>query len=95
MAQTVKDRVPVDPEYIQAFGRAMFIFARLEWQAVWCCEKISPGAIQPLSERTAGHVQTPLSKSAQLFRNGSICGSRKAVWKDSARLGRRSPWRFR
>ena len=63
MAQTAKDSVPLDSDYIQAFGRAMFIFARLEWQAVWCCEKISPGAIQPLSERTAGHVSRTLLDS--------------------------------
>ena len=60
MARTAKDSVPLDPDYIRAFGRAMFIFARLEWQAVWCCEKISPGIIQPLSERTAGHVAKTL-----------------------------------
>ena len=35
------------------------------------------------------------SKSNQLPRNGLMSGSRKAVWKESARLGRRPPWRSR
>ena len=35
------------------------------------------------------------SKSGQLSRKGSMCVSRSAVWKESARLGRRPPWRSR
>ena len=35
------------------------------------------------------------SKSNQLPRNGLMSGSRKAVWKESVRRGRRPPWRSR
>ena len=35
------------------------------------------------------------SKSDQLSRKGSMCVSRSAVWKESARWGRRPPWRSR
>ena len=35
------------------------------------------------------------SKSDQLSRNDLMSGSRKAVWKESARRGRRPPWRLR
>jgi len=60
---TAKDLVPLEESYATALGRAMFIFSRLEWQAVWCCEKIKPGSIAPLSKRTAGGVSKALSSS--------------------------------
>lgn len=45
-----------DHEYTSALGRAVFAFARLEWLAVQCCEKIRTGSVEELSERTAGRV---------------------------------------
>jgi hypothetical protein len=45
-----------DHEYTSAIGRAVFAFARLEWLAVQCCEKIRAGSVEELSERTAGRV---------------------------------------
>lgn len=47
-------RVPVEPEYVSALGLATYAFALLEWNAIWCFERISPGAIQKLSHKTAG-----------------------------------------
>jgi hypothetical protein len=55
-------RVPVDDEYSKAIGLAMFAFARLEWNAVWCIEKLAPGSIGPVSERTAGGVGKALAQ---------------------------------
>lgn len=51
-------RIPSDPEYIQALGLATYAFARCEWQVVWCCEKIAPGALHKIvsSEMTAGTI---------------------------------------
>ena len=43
--------------------------------------------------KSAGYVNA--LKSDHLSRKGLICGSRKAVWKESARRGRRPPWRSR
>ena len=60
---TAKDLVPLEESYATALGRAMFIFSRLEWQAVWCCEKINPGCIAPLSKRTAGGVSKALNSA--------------------------------
>jgi hypothetical protein len=54
-------RVVVDDEYIKALGRALFVFARLEWDAVWCIEEMSPGSIGLVSERTAGGVGRELA----------------------------------
>jgi hypothetical protein len=45
-----------DHEYTSALGCAVFAFARLEWLAVQCCEKIRAGSVEELSERTAGRV---------------------------------------
>lgn len=60
---TAKDLVPLEESYSTAIGRAMFIFSRLEWQAVWCCEKIKPGSIAPLTKRTAGGVSKALNSA--------------------------------
>lgn len=55
-------RVVVDPKYCEAIGRAAYCFAMLEWNAVWCCEKMQPGKIHSLSEKTAGGVANDLVK---------------------------------
>jgi len=32
----------VDNIYLKALGRAVWAFALLEWNAVWCCELLEP-----------------------------------------------------
>lgn len=49
-------RVPIDGPYLHAVGLAMICFARLEWQAVWCSEKIRPGYIRSVRRKTAGQI---------------------------------------
>ena len=44
-------RIPQDPDYFRAIGLATIAFARLEWDAVWCCERLEPGYINTLEER--------------------------------------------
>ena len=46
----------IDWEYISAVGLAVYCFARLEWHAAWCCERIEPGIIEGPEDRTAGRV---------------------------------------
>lgn len=53
-------RVPVHPDYASALGLAVYCFARLEWNAVWCCERIEPGSVESLADRTAGRVADTL-----------------------------------
>ncbi len=53
-------RVPVHPDYASALGLAVYCFANLEWNAVWCCERIEPGSIDNLADRTAGRVADTL-----------------------------------
>lgn len=78
-------RVPIETEYALAIGVAVYCFATLEWNAVWCCERIEPGSIEGLEDRTAGRVadtivklvkginasdeQIELEKAAQSFRS--------------------------
>jgi hypothetical protein len=53
-------RVPVHPDYAAAVGLAVYCFASLEWNAVWCCERIERGSIEGLEDRTAGRVADTL-----------------------------------
>ena len=63
-------RIQADPDYISALGLAVYAFATLEWQAVQCCERIEPGSIEALSDRTAGRVADTLRHLA-----GGLAGS--------------------
>ena len=58
-------RIAVDPGYTSALGLAVYAFASLEWNAVQCCERIAPGSIEALSERTAGRVADTLRHLAK------------------------------
>lgn len=51
-------RSPVKLDYIEALGRAIYTFASLEWQVVWCAEKIQPSSIRKIvdKEMTAGTI---------------------------------------
>lgn len=52
--------VSVRPDYASAIGLAVYCFARLEWHAIWCCERIDPGSMIELEDRTAGQVADTL-----------------------------------
>ena len=51
-------RCPVDKNYVEALGRAVYAFASLEWQVVWSIEKIRPESIHKIvgEEMTAGKI---------------------------------------
>ena len=53
-------RVTLDRDYAAALGLALYCFATLEWNAVWCCERIEAGSVDELEERTAGRVADTL-----------------------------------
>ena len=38
----------------------MICFARLEWDAVWCCEKMKTGYLHTVGTKTAGHIANDL-----------------------------------
>ncbi len=58
-------RIQVEPDYTAALGLAVYAFAMLEWNAVRCCERIAPGSIEQLSDRTAGRVADTLGHLAR------------------------------
>lgn len=55
-------RQPFKPDYTHALGMAASCFAILEWNAVYCAERINPGALSQIlsSELTAGQVAKKL-----------------------------------
>lgn len=56
MAKDDRLRVAVDDAYVAALGRATFVFAILEWNAVWCAEHLSPGFLNGIAKKTAGKI---------------------------------------
>lgn len=51
-------RVPLAADYAHVLGVATYCFASCEWNVVWCCERISPGALGHIvdEELTAGRI---------------------------------------
>ncbi len=68
-------RVPVDEPYILAIGRATYVFATMEWNAVWCCERMQRNYIGSLRRKTAGKIAIDLVRLAMpinLGRDGCL-----------------------
>lgn len=55
-------RIPQDPDYFHAIGLAAVAFARLEWDAVWCCHRLQSNYIQTIEpkRKTAGTIANDL-----------------------------------
>lgn len=55
-------RIPQDPAYFHAIGLAAVAFARLEWDAVWCCERLQTDYINTVEvdRKTAGRIARDL-----------------------------------
>lgn len=48
--------------YAEALGLATYMFARLEWNVVWCCERLEKGSVSELQELTAGVIRKRFGK---------------------------------
>lgn len=84
-------RVPVDDPYVNAVGLATICFARLEWDAVWCCEKMERGYINILGRKTAGMIASDLVEKAGAHPDAVIRQSLIAAAAEFKRLvGRRN-----
>lgn len=68
-------RVPIDDPYLHAVGLAMVCFARLEWDAVYCCEKMQPGYINTVGGKTAGQIANDLVALTAAHPNAAIVAS--------------------
>ncbi|SDT18993.1 hypothetical protein [Pseudomonas granadensis] len=53
-----RNRQPIKTDYTNALGQAAFCFSICEWNVVWSCEKIKPGALGKIvdEELTAGQI---------------------------------------
>ena len=58
-------RVSIDNAYLEALGRATYVFATLEWNAVWCCERIETNYLYKLGRKTAGIIAEDLIRMAE------------------------------
>jgi hypothetical protein len=58
-------RQPGEPDYLVEIGTATWVFAILEWNAAWCCERIQPNCLPEVAERTAGGVARKLLQLAE------------------------------
>ncbi len=61
-------RFSLDDEYARSLGRALFVFAALEWNSAHCCEKISAGYLNNLKRKTAGNISDDLIHLVQTHR---------------------------
>jgi hypothetical protein len=67
-------RIPQDPDYFHSLGLAAVAFARLEWNAVWCCERLSQGYIQTIErdKKTAGRIARDLKSLFQRVQDATL-----------------------
>lgn len=79
-------RIVVDDPYVHAIGLAMFCFASLEWNAVWCCERIEPGYIHIARGKTAGQIAKRLTQMAANHQDPSIAQSLSVAAAEFQRL---------
>ncbi|NPD69035.1 hypothetical protein HN018_13195 [Lichenicola cladoniae] len=63
--------MPVDADYLAAIGMATYCFATMEWNAVYCGEKLKPGYVNDVSTKTAGVIANEILGFAPLV-SGSI-----------------------
>jgi hypothetical protein len=73
----VKDdrlRVTYQPEYAEALGLAAFCFARCEWDASYCCERLSPGYLSTIEpdKKTAGKIANELKSLVSNLTNEEL-----------------------
>jgi len=65
-------RIPVDGDYVASLGRAAYVFAVMEWNAVWCCELLDDGYLNELGRKTAGAIAEDFARLAALHPDPGI-----------------------
>lgn len=72
--ESTRLHVPLDTAYESALGRFVFCFARLEWIAVHCAERLSRGYIHTLRRKTAKHIAGDVLQLAELILDAELRG---------------------
>jgi hypothetical protein len=75
MVKDERTKVPIDGPYLHAVGLATICFARLEWDAVWCCEKMRTDYLQSARTKTAGQIANDLVNFAAAHPNPEVVAS--------------------
>ena len=82
-------RVPIDAPYLHSVGLAVICFSRLEWDAVWCCEKINPGYIHTVAKKTAGQIADDLIQLSTNHADQAVSGQMSPAANEFKRLTKR------
>jgi hypothetical protein len=61
--------VPMEDAYATSLGRALYVFATLEWNVVWCCERMQPTYIRNRGRKTAGQIAASFLAFARVYPN--------------------------
>ncbi|WP_122864116.1 hypothetical protein [Pseudomonas viridiflava] len=65
-------RIPMDPGYAEALGLAIFAFARLEWDVIWCCERLERDLIHKIGRMTARNIGDKFASLARQVADESL-----------------------
>ena len=65
-------RISIDDAYVIALGRMAYGFAVLEWNAVWCCERMQATYINNLRRKTAGTIAADLVRLAAAIPDSAV-----------------------
>ena len=84
----VKNRLdwPAETEYLTSLGRAVMCFARCEWQAVWCCERLNPGYLRTVSRKMAGTIADDFLKRIEAVSDTALRATCLEVAREFKRL---------
>jgi hypothetical protein len=71
-------RISIDDAYVEALGRATYAFALLEWNAIWCCERVEPKYMHKpgrakSKKRTSGEIAEDLVTLAKHHHHRAAC----------------------
>lgn len=62
MAKNDRLRTPIDPGYADLLGRALYCFARMEWDAAYICQELQDGYLKLVPTKTAGNIARDLER---------------------------------
>lgn len=65
-------RIPVESSYTEALGLVIYAFARLEWDAIWCCERLRPNYVRTVDRKTAGEIAKDLKEYTQTIADEAL-----------------------
>ncbi len=65
-------RVVVADEYIASLGRAVYAFSLLEWNIIWCLERMVPSDIGSVSRKMSMQISKKFSRISQKILDSNL-----------------------